>query len=289
MMILVLSIFGYTKLGKSSRTLKNFSYVGLWVGTVTTVMGILMGSFFGDLIPRFLYNDPDALLYSVQVAGISLPYDSFRNPMLLFQISLIIGLIIINLGIILGAVQSIRRKGYKDLVSKQLSWFVIQPPAIMLIGHLLLKLWELSGGMMIISAVALLVGLFMLSIQYAVSYKALTLFDITGFLGDWLSFVRLLALALATIGMALTFNIMGELILNIGSTPVTFTIALIIASVFMVIAHVINLGLQTLGASIHSLRLQYIELFNRCYEGGGSPFSPFNAGRVHTKIKKSNK
>jgi V/A-type H+-transporting ATPase subunit I len=201
--------------------------------------------------------------------------------MLLFVLSLVIGLIILNLGLVLGAVKSIKSGSAKSLLTNQLSWFIIQPPAALLIGHSLLRLWVLSDLVVIISTLILLIGLVVLFS----GYKGLAPFEITGFLGDWLSFARLIALSLATIGMALTINIIGELILNAGSSPISFTVSLIAASIFLGLIHLINFGLQTLGAAIHSLRLQYIELFNRCYEGGGTPFKPFHSSRNYSKLK----
>jgi V/A-type H+-transporting ATPase subunit I len=283
LIILILSIFGYSKFGKASRTIKNLSALGIYAGIMTVIMGILMGAFFGDLIPRFIYRDPDVLLYSAEIAGITFPYDSFRNPMLLFGISLMIGLLILNLGLMLGAVQNIRTHSIKRLITNQLAWFIIQPPAILLIGHSLLKLWQLSDIIFYISVIFLLIGLILLAVQY----QGFTLFEITGFMSDWLSFVRLLALSLATMGMALTFNIMAELILNLGYDAITVGIFTIIAGILLLILHIFNLGIQTLGASIHSLRLQYIELFNRCYEGGGKEFKPFHSERSYTKLKKT--
>jgi V/A-type H+-transporting ATPase subunit I len=279
--LLIFSFIVYFKLGKYSRTIKTMSYIGIFTGLTTTIIGFIMGTFFGDLIPRFIYGDPDALLYSAQVAGFYLPYDSFRNPMLLFVLSLLIGLVILNLGLILGAVETLRKKSYRSFMTNQLSWFIIQPPAALLIGHSLLKIWVLPVEVVMPSTIILAVGLIILFS----GYMGLAPFEITGFLGDWLSFARLIALSLATIGMALTINIIGEFIMKIGSTPITFVVFLLLGSIVLVLAHMINCILQILGAAIHSLRLQYIELFNRCYEGGGTPFKPFHSGRNYSKLK----
>ena len=107
------------------------------------------------------------------------------------------------------------------------------------------------------------------------------LFDITGYIGDWLSYARLLALGLATTGMALSFNIVAEIIPQM--IPL---IGVAFVPIILVLTHTINLGLQTLGAGVHSLRLQYVEFFNRFYEGGGKKFEPFIIKRKHTKTKK---
>jgi V/A-type H+-transporting ATPase subunit I len=107
-------------------------------------------------------------------------------------------------------------------------------------------------------------------------------FDITGFVGDWLSYTRLLALGLATAGMALAFNIVAKLFADM--MPIEI-VGLIIMVILLVLTHAINLGLQTLGAGVHSLRLQYVEFFNRFYEGGGHEFKPFSIKRKYTKIE----
>jgi len=87
-----------------------------------------------------------------------------------------------------------------------------------------------------------------------------------------------------TTGMALAFNIVAELFANM--IPIEI-IGIAIMVILLVILHVINLGLQALGAGVHSLRLQYVEFFNRFYEGGGHEFKPFSIKRKYTKIKEA--
>jgi V/A-type H+-transporting ATPase subunit I len=62
-------------------------------------------------------------------------------------------------------------------------------------------------------------------------------------------------------------------------------VGIILVPIILIFAHVANLGLQALGAGVHSLRLQYVEFFNRFYEGGGKKYSPFLIKRKYTKLK----
>ena len=62
-------------------------------------------------------------------------------------------------------------------------------------------------------------------------------------------------------------------------------IGIAITVTLLVVSHLVNLALQALGAGVHSLRLQYVEFFNRFYEGGGKKFTPFKIGRKYTKIE----
>ncbi len=278
LVILILSLFGFFVLSKNSQMIKDWSFLGIWLGLVTTIVGFLTNGFFGDLIPRFIYGDPNKLLYSITIGGIHLPVDSIRNPLIILVIALLFGLAHLNLGIILAIYQSYKNKKYKLLVKAHFSWILLQIGGGMLIGEVLLHLWTLGTLELIVSAILIISGL----ILRFVDAGPLGFFNITGYVGDWLSYARLLALGLATTGMALAFNIVSELFASIIPIQIIGTILMIF---LLVVLHTINLGLQALGAGVHSLRLQYVEFFNRFYEGGGRKFSPFKINRKYTQVE----
>ena len=97
-------------------------------------------------------------------------------------------------------------------------------------------------------------------------------------MGDWLSYARLLALGLATAGMALAFNVVSQLL----GEMIPF-IGIVVTVVLLLVLHLVNLAISALGAGVHSLRLQYVEFFNRFYEGGGHEFTPFKIKRKYTQ------
>lgn len=92
-----------------------------------------------------------------------------------------------------------------------------------------------------------------------------------GLLSNGLSYLRILALGLVTGAIALAVNQvaieMSRLFPLWLAVPVLILIALI--------GHLVSIALNTLGAFIHSGRLQFIEFFGQFFEGGGRPFSPF--------------
>ena len=51
-------------------------------------------------------------------------------------------------------------------------------------------------------------------------------------------------------------------------------IGFIFAAAIFAVGHVFNIGINSLGAYVHSSRLQYIESFNKFFEGGGRAFRP---------------
>jgi V/A-type H+-transporting ATPase subunit I len=278
LIILFGSLFGYFKLGKNSSFIKGWSFLGIWLGITTTIVGFLTNGFFADLIPRFFYNDPNAPLYNINIMGVQLPIDGIRDPLTLLSVALILALIQLNLGITLGMCQLFKNKHYKTLLFQYGSWIPLEVGGSLLIGSIILD-WSIDTIYVNLGIILTLLGILMLFIY---TRGPVGFFSITGYVGDWLSYSRLIALGLSTAGMALAINVVGELTLNI---PL---IGFILFIIVMVFAHIANLGIQSLGAAVHSLRLQYIEFFNRFYEGGGKEFTPFKINRIYTKVKEKN-
>ncbi len=86
-----------------------------------------------------------------------------------------------------------------------------------------------------------------------------SLYGITSYFADILSYTRIMALCLTTGVIAQVINLLGAI-----AGP-------ILAVVIGVVGHTINLLINALGAYVHTSRLQYVEFFNKFYEGGGVP------------------
>ncbi|MFH1100694.1 MAG: V-type ATP synthase subunit I [Methanobacteriota archaeon] len=275
LVIFLLSLYLYLRYGKFSSMIKNWGFLGIWLGLSATIVGFLTNSFFGDFIPRFIYHNTELKLYNLTIAGIQLPVDSLENPLLILTVALIFGLIHLNLGIALGVIQAARQRSYKMMLTRYLAWYPLEIGGGLLIGFFILK-WEIGFPVLVLAGIMTLLGLLLVFIHTG----PIGFFGITGYVGDWLSYARLLALGLATSGMALAFNVVAQLISDI--VPV---IGFILLGVILIITHAANLIIQSLGAGVHSLRLQYVEFFNRFYEGGGHEFSPFKTKRLYTKLE----
>ena len=101
-----------------------------------------------------------------------------------------------------------------------------------------------------------------------------SVYGLTGYLGDVVSYTRISALALSGAYIAFSFNIMKNL-MPAGILRATA------GSLIFVAGMLINIGLGALGAYVHTSRLHYVEFFGKFYEGGGVPFNAF-------KIKNKN-
>jgi len=283
LILLVACIFIGVKIKEG--VMANFAYVGKWVSVITIITGIVTGSFFGDLLQRLIYekNADGTLQPLYTIPGVDfLPYDSLRNPLPLFMVGLGLGLLTIYLSVVLSAITHVKQKKIKTFVFGDVSLLILIPSMVVLMINLL-------GIMDVSSIVPVALGGVIISVILLTvinrSMPLLVLFEITGFLGDLLSFARILALGLGTVGLAMTWNIIAEMFLPLDSV-VGGIIKFVLIMIILVFFHLFNLAFQTLGACIHSLRLQYIEFFNRCYTGGGILFKPFRAEREHTEIRK---
>jgi V/A-type H+-transporting ATPase subunit I len=277
--ILILSLFAYIKLGKHSPMIKSMSFMGIWMGLITTIVGILTYSIFGDFVHRFIApaitNNLDKPIYGFNLIGIRFPVEPLNDPLGILSVALILGIIHLNVGVSLGIYQSFKQKKYKELITERFCWILLQIGGGLLIGKFLMD-WEIATPLFYAGSVMVIIGIILLLIASG----PVGFFDITGYVGDWLSYARLLALGLATAGMALAFNVVS------GMTMIDIPIVgLIIPAILLIILHLVNLGLQALGAAVHSLRLQYVEFFNRFYEGGGHEFTPFKMKRKYTKLE----
>ncbi|MFS8563708.1 MAG: hypothetical protein LVR00_05075 [Rhabdochlamydiaceae bacterium] len=79
---------------------------------------------------------------------------------------------------------------------------------------------------------------------------------------DVLSYLRLYALSLAAAIMASTFNQEGS------------ALGLVFGAVAIFLGHCINISVGFMGGIIHGLRLNFLEWYHHCFDGGGKLFKP---------------
>lgn len=247
--------------GKYDAPFRDMSYILLCSGIADIILGTIQGGWFGDMLPRFFHITPPFVLI-----------EPLQSPILLFQVALIIGTIHINLGILLGLWQNIRAKMYRTAFQEQGIWFILQPSAAVLL--IVFFGWMTFSPLTV--NLALAGAVFGLAVLF-IKKGPMGFFSLTGFLGDWLSYVRILALALATGGIAMTINILSEMIASV------HPFMIIPAILFCIAGQIFNLAIQTLGSVIHALRLHYIEFFGKFYAGGGKEFVPFEENRIYTR------
>jgi len=94
--------------------------------------------------------------------------------------------------------------------------------------------------------------------------------EIIGWASNILSYSRLFALGLATGIIALSFNKIAGMAAD--SLPVFIGIPLMLF--VLIFGHALNLGINLIGAMVHTARLHFVEFFGNFFEGGGVAFKP---------------
>jgi len=104
---------------------------------------------------------------------------------------------------------------------------------------------------------------------------SLWIFDLTGILGDVMSYCRLAGVGLATFYLGASFNMLAEVFSGIFPGGFGLILGSIVAILILIAGHMINLSLGMITGVIHSLRLCFVEFLFKFYEGGGRQYSPF--------------
>ena len=265
LMMIVCGILGFSQILESEkrRMFKMFFFCGV----STTIWGILYGSFFGDLI-----GTVSSVFGSGKVSFKPILIDPVNQALQLLIISVIFGMIHILTALGIKFYILWRRGNKKDAVFDIGFWMLVLTGLSAYAAGMGLDL----AGVKNIGAWAAIAGAAGLVLTGGRDKKnpvmrllsgIMSLYDITGYVGDILSYSRLMALGLATGVIASVVNVLASL----GGNSVMGAVVFVIISL---VGHAINFSINMLGAYVHTNRLQYVEFYQKFYEGGGRRFRP---------------
>jgi V/A-type H+-transporting ATPase subunit I len=227
-LVLVAGLLIFKGQGKVSKSMHDMGIILACIGFSGVIFGIIQGSYAG---PLTVDNPLTPLLFSGEIEGTTFSgiganhailLDSMNNPIPLLVLALIIGLVHLNMGLILALWQNARQKAYQDILLSQVSWFFLQFAGVVVFGAFF-GWFTFPMAVKIPAYICGLLGLIMVFLQFGEEGAdgkrkrkgPLAFFDITGYIGNWLSYARILALGLATAGIAMTVNIIAVLIKGI--------------------------------------------------------------------------
>jgi len=266
--------------GSMRKMLKMF----FWSGISTTIWGLLFGSFFGDIIP-VIYTQ----FLDLPAPDIALWFVPIENTLKLLVFSLGVGIAHLLLGL---TANIYMKKKEGDLVGGLLD----NVPVMLLVlgvapfgGSIFVDVPSIAVNIGLYVAIAGVIGIVLFSSRESKSIVGrlggglYALYNnVSGYMSDILSYSRLLALGLATGSIAEVINMMGTLPSN------KIAKALLLIVVF-VLGHALNMAINLLGAYVHTVRLQFVELLPKFYEGGGRAMKPFAMNTKYFKIKNNSK
>jgi V/A-type H+-transporting ATPase subunit I len=202
--------------------------------------------------------------------GFSLPplwFNPMDNPMMMLILVLGLGFVHVLTGLVIGAVLLMKKGQWVDALCDKVLWiiFIVGLPMLVFGGIL-----STIGTYLAIGGAA---GILFTNgrSKKGVIKKLIggfsALYGSTGYLSDVLSYSRLFGMGLATGVIAMVFNTIAGMLA--GSV-----IGWIFAAAIFLAGHSFNIGINALGAYVHSCRLMYIEYFSKFYEDGGKAYKP---------------
>ena len=263
------------------NTMRMFCYCGI----STAIWGIVFSSYFGDVVTVV-----SKTFFGHEVSIPPLWFAPLDDPMRMLVFCMAVGIIHLFTGLAIQLYQHLKAGRYMEAFSKVVVWYMLVGGGIMfglstemVVSILQLKFTLPAQVGSIFGWVAVLgaIGIVLTNgdsknplVRFAQGLYEL--YNVTGYLGDVLSYSRLLALGLAT-------GVIGSVINQMGSMAGGGVVGAILFLIVFLFGHSLNLGINLLGAYVHCNRLQYVEFFGKFYEGGGRKFQPF---APHTKYYK---
>jgi len=250
---------------------RKFMKLIVYGGISTVIWGALYGSWFGNLIPVV------ASTFFGKTVTVPFLLDPLNDPITILVISFALGIVHLFTGMGLKAYLLIKRGQFWDAVFDVFFWYGF----LVGLGMLFLPGTARTVGKWM--AIACAIGLVLTqgrdkkNVFMRLMSGVVSLYGVTGYFSDVLSYSRILALGLATGVIANVVNTMGAL-------PGANIIGVIVFILVFLGGHAMNLAINALGSFVHTARLQYVEFFGKFFEGGGKPFSPLRANTKYVCV-----
>jgi V/A-type H+-transporting ATPase subunit I len=235
-----------------SDGMRNLLVIILYCAIWSIAFGFVYGEFFGELGEQI---------------GLHPFFPRGESVVPLFAFSIAFGVAQIALGFALGIYQAIKlreRNELLDRVAKVIALIAIFAMIAASSGALPREMFTPALALLIVGTVILM---------YTIGWIGLLLapIEILGVVGNILSYLRLAAIGLSSVYLAMVANKLAGIFGNL-------IIGVIVAGLF----HALNLALGILSPTIQSLRLHYVEFFGKFFQGGGVEFKPFRRERIET-------
>ena len=245
-------------IGKFDENKRKFLKFFFALSFSTMIWGLLYGSAFGDLIKL-----PTQVL------------DSSKDFMSIFILSIIFGAIHLVIALGIKAYILIKNGHFMDVIYDVFLWYLTLTSLIILLLTGRFGLSEFTKNIFIACAVIGMLGIVVFGARDAktlvgrIGGGLYSLYGITSYIGDFVSYLRLMALGLAGGFIASAINIIVKMLVSKG------ILGIILGVVVFTLGQSFNIFLSFLSSYVHTSRLTYVEFFSKFYEGGGKAFKKF--------------
>lgn len=278
-LMIIFALVAKLKLKVSGST-KRFADFALYCGISTTFWGAMFGGWFGDLIPTLCTN-----FFGMESGpNLAIWFTPSEDSIKLLLFSFLFGIAHLFVGLAIRFYLLCRRRDFVGAFCDTVPVYIFVI-GLAIVGKDFIEPVSdtaKSVGVKLLAAGAILIvltaGRSAKNILGKLGGGFYGLYNsATGYLGDILSYSRLLALNLVTGVIAQVVNMLGSITGNVFMFIIIF-----------LVGHTINLAINLIGTYVHTCRLQYVEFFSKFYEGDGKSFTPFKINSKYFKIQGGN-
>ena len=276
----------YQSAGETRLFLRMFVITGL----AAMVVGVLTWSFFGASpgVSLPTADDPNP----AKILGLLPLLYPTVNITTLMAVSIGVGVIFQLASIVAGLISVWKSGQRRDAVLEQGSWLALLVTLLLWVAVRAAGIAVLdTPSTVLLAASAASVVLFGIRQGNRIGrvlagivslYGIVGYYGLVGFFSDVLSYMRLGILSLTSAFIGQVGNLMGSLFF--GGSGAAMVLGAVIGGLIVVLFHALNLVLSMLGAFVHSLRLNYLESFQRYFDPKGRAFSPLRGESRHYRI-----
>ena len=275
LLMVLAALYFYQKREQYTRQLRNAIGLIMFCGLSTTFFGVITGSWFG--IDLAAIGPIGQSLASLKV--LDLP----SNIILLLISSLVLGFIHQLFALTLAIYGSVKAGHWSEALQVPGTWLLLLLSLAFFAAARSVpgmeSFAEASTTGVLISGILFILGQGYGSVWYIRPLKGFaSIFNLTGYISNTLSYARLLALALATGVIASVVNMIA--LMAAGELPLIIAVPII--AVVALIGHTFNIVLNLLGTFINVARLHLVEFFPRFFEAKGVGLSPLQTESVYS-------
>lgn len=280
LVLVTLSLIARSKL--KSPGFKTLSTLLMYCSISALIFGILFAELFGfhvfghhSIIAELLgeHSALGQLFYDFEALPVLERLDEEDIPVLLL-ITAIIGLVHLNIGFLLGFRNEAKLHGIKTAFMEKISWIMIEIGiglAALSVLNFIPSIGQILGAFVAVAGLLMLIA----------AEGGAAVVELPSLLSNTLSYTRLAAVGLSSVGIAFAVNnIVTEMLFPKGG------LFLVLGIIVLLIGHIINTILGVVAPGLHALRLQYVEFFTKFYHGGGIKFNPYGYVRKYTEVQK---